>query len=354
MEGRLTEETRRDLRIIRVLPYLVLSCISAGLLNIAFRVQDKTFGSVLLGMCEPFVGGFMLLGVYSLVHAAKGTVRSPVPSIIFAVGPIIVAAFSFFLGLTVIPDVFGSDLFRRTDDLFADILLCSGKLYVIMVLSIFVVYGVVSVVSSYFRQYIHRVYRFVGRLRNDGTDERRGRFTLRLFDVPEIIDIRGVELEHADRGRAFPMEDFVSMTVSIFTLGLTVCSYIFLNPMFMKEMTIYETMMIGIIISFFVPVLVMPWYIIRETGAKVKSQARDLYLWKGMRKRLYQSFSAFMLILFLILLTLYLGADVLRVTYTYIGYTAFMVFLSMTYSYVFFNNYNIGVKETILRKFRGT
>lgn len=350
-DQRYEEETKNDRIIIKMLPYLVVICFMAGILNIVFRMSDKTVGSVLVRFCEAFVVGFMLLGLYSYFKAGKPIVKNKIPLFLFAIGPVAVAAVSFILGELAMPDIFESELFQRSDDLGKDILVSAGKIYLVMFMAISVVYGVESVVSSYFRQYVSRVYRYIEKLKNDGTDGRKGNFTLKLYDVPEIIDIQSVEMDPIEREKRFPMEDFISMSFSIFALGLIICSYIFLNPVFMQTMTIYETMMIGILISFFIPVLIMPWYITRETGTKVKSQARDLYLWKGMKKRMYQSFFAFTMVLFLILITLYLGSDMMRITYTYIGYAAFLMFMSIIYSFTFFNRYNTELKDGIIRKF---
>lgn len=341
----------KDAIVIKVLPYLVVACLLTGVINVIFRGTEGTLGMILVRLCEPFVVGFMLLGVYAVIKRAAPVTTSKIPILCMIVGPVVVAACAFMIGEYLIPGIFGSALFERTDNIIVDILLCSGKLYLILIMVMLVVHGVEAVVSSHFKTYISRVYRYMETLKNDGTDGRKGELTLKMYDVPEIIDIERVEMEPIER-KGFPLDDCISMAVSIFALGLIICSYIFLNPVFMQNMTIYETMMIGIIISFFIPVLIMPWYITKETGTKIKSQApRDLYLWKGLRKRMYQSFFAFTMILFLIILTLYLVKDLSRVTYTYLGYVTFLMFTSIIYAYMFFNYYNVELKEGIIKRF---
>lgn len=355
MEGnddiRMQREAISDGRIVKILPYLVVACLLAGVLNVVYDAPYDSIGSVFVGFSEAFVVGFVLLGIYAFFFAGERRVDKKVPIFLYAVGPIAVAMTSYILGLTIIPEAFDSTLFTNTGDPFNDVLLISLKLYLIMFVVLFAGYGVLSVVSSYFRQYIGRVYKYIGRLKNDGTDDRKGKAVLKLYGVPDIIDIHDVEMEPIHRENDFPMSDFISMALSIFALGVVICSYIFLNPVFIGIMTIYETIMIGILISFFIPVLIVPWFITKETGTKIKSQARDLYLWKGMKNRLYQSFFTITVILLLVILSLYMGSDFNRIIYTYVGYIAFMAFMSIIYSFTYFNRYNIELKEGILKRF---
>jgi len=340
---------KNDKRLIRILPYLVMICAVAGIINILWSGAD-TVGGVAVAFCEAFVLGFFFLGLFEFTHKGHPSVKSRFPIFFFAIGPLVVALMIYALGIMVIPDIFESDLFQRTDDKINDILVMAARLYAVMILAIMVVFGVVSVVASYFRQYSANIYHFISRLKNDGTDGRKGNFALKFYDIPNVIDIKDVEMEPVENDR-FSMGEFISMALSIFLLGLVICSNFFLNPVLMREMSFYEVLMIGVLISFFIPVLVVPWYITKETGAKVKSNSRDFYLWRGMRKRLYQSFFGLTMVLLLVILTFYLGSDVSRLLYTYIGYIAFLAFMSVFYAYVFFNSFSVNLRKDIVKKF---
>lgn len=347
----ISEEDSADRTIIKIFPFFIVACLVCGVILSLF-VYSHTIGSAMEGFCIAFVFGFFFLGILAVFLREKGVVRSRIPLLFFGIGPLIVAFVGYHIGIYLSgTDTFDSLIFRNTGDAANDLLDISVQIYAITAGSIIAAYGVICVVSSYFRQYIARVYKYLGRLKNDGTDDGGGRFTLRVFDVPEVIFIDRVELEPIYRARPFPKDAFISMAVSIFLLDIMICSYFFLNPIMMDEMTIYETMIIGMLISFFIPVLIMPWYITKENGARIIGPARPFYLWKGLKKRMYQSFFAFVMIFVLILIMLHSGNDVIRVTYTYIGYIAFAAALSVIYSYVFFNNYNEHIKEGIIKKF---
>lgn len=347
--GESAKQDRIDRAITKILPYLIIVCTIIGAVNVTF-FRNNGFGDMLLGFCESYVAGFFALGLFAIFYRGKGVVKNKVPLVFFGLGPLAVAIVGYYLAVFVIPEAFESVIFENSGSDLHNIVITAARIYGLMIASLIIVFGVVSVVAANFRQYIARVYKYIGRQKNDGTEDRKARFTLRMFEVPDIIDIEGVELE-VDENEGFPMDDFVSMAVSIFALGLIICSYFFLNPVFMENTTIYEAIMVGILISFFVPVLVMPWYITRETGAKVISKSRPYYLWKGLKNRLFQSFFAFTFVLFLVIIALYFGSDMIRVTYTYVGYIAFFVFMSIIYSYIFFNRYNTEIKEGIVKKF---
>jgi len=347
----ISKDDSADKKIIKVFPFLIASCLVAGVILSMF-VYTSTVGEALIGFCIAFVFGFFFLGIAALFLRGKGVVRSRIPLLFFGIGPLIVAFLGYQIGIYLSDtDTFDSLIFRNTGDAARDLLEISAQLYAITLGSIIAAYGVICVVSSYFRQYIARVYKYMEKLKNDGTDERGGRFTLGVFDVPDVINIDKVELEPIYRTRPFPKDAFISMAVSIFLLDIVICSYFFLNPILIDEMNIYETMIIGMLISFFIPVLILPWYITKENGAKIIGPARPFYLWKGLRKRMYQSFFAFMMIFVLILIMLHFGNDLIRITYTYMGYVAFAAALSVIYSYIFFNNYNQHIKEGIIKKF---
>ena len=348
---RIPDGNPSDRLIIRIFPYLIIACLIAGVVLVSL-VYSNTVGEIIMGFCIAFVFGFFFLGILAVYQRGRSVVRSRVPLIFFGLGPLIVAVVGYYIGIYLAHmDTFESLIFRNTGNTFNDIVFISAQIYAIAAGSIVAAYGVISVVSSYFRQYIARVYKYIGRLKNDGTDSKKGNFTLRFFDVPAVIDIERVELEPIERTLPFPKDAFISMTISIFLLDMIICSYFFLNPILMAEISIYEMMTIGMLISFFIPVLIMPWYITKENGAKVIGASRPYYLWKGLKKRMYQSFFTFALIFLLLLLTLYLGNDIIRITYTYIGYVAFSAALSVIFSYVFFSNYNEYIKKGIVKKF---
>jgi len=212
----------------------------------------------------------------------------------------------------------------------------------------FVAYGVLSVIVGYFRSYFYRVLKSL----EAPSEAKRNRITEWLFQIPDIIDVGSVELEpEADEGK-FNTELFMNTTFSLFALGVVICSYFFINPLFLKIMPFEEMLLIGMLLSLFISPLVIPWSIVKSIGAKITSEApRDFYLWKGMRGRLYQGFFTITFFMMLLTMSVYLGMDFSRIATTYVGYVVFMGVLSIITSFVYVNTYYKGFKNGIIKSY---
>ncbi|MGE4275122.1 MAG: hypothetical protein AB7E27_03545 [Candidatus Methanomethylophilaceae archaeon] len=243
-------------------------------------------------------------------------------------------------------------IFPPTGDLFSDM----GLIFLQLLFSFLVVttagFGVIGVIVAYFRHYMVRILHSLEHVRNDGNDEWRMKGNIWVFDIPAVIDIKGVELEPAYSHGGFPQDSFRSMVEAMLVFSIILVSYIFLNPFFLLEMEAWEMMIIGMIITFFVPVFIIPWSITKDLGAKIVSQAKDYYIWKGMKKRLYQGFMALGVVFLLVGLVFYLVDDLSLVAFIYMGYFIFTVCLSLIYSFIYFNYFQRNFRDDIVQTFR--
>ncbi len=83
----------------------------------------------------------------------------------------------------------------------------------------------------------------------------------------------------------------------------------------------------------------------------MKSAARDYYVWKGMKRTIYQSFFTLAVFILLIFILMYLNIDFGRVLVTYLGYIALMAVISLGYSFLYFNRHYQGFKRGIIKGF---
>jgi len=341
--------SRKDRLIIKALPYVVIiSAVSGITLMLIMGRQD--IGRTLLELFSPFVIGFAGLGVFSFYHRGRGLLDWRITVMILLATPFLISVILVFFTSYVMPEVL-EFLEKLTLTTTNKIITVFGFVYALMFLMVLTSHGVISTVVAYFRRYTTMIYLSIEKIKNDATDSARGKFSRWIYEIPDVIDIRSVELEPAHDNDTFPVKMFFSMAFSIFALGLSISSYIFLNPIFQSTFTLGETVAITVILSFFVPVLVIPWFITKSTGAKIKSQARDYYLWKGMKRRLYQGFFAVMFLLSMFAISVYLGYDIWRTSMTYAGYVAITAFLSLLYSFVYINFYYSGFKKAIIDDF---
>ena len=106
------------------------------------------------------------------------------------------------------------------------------------------------------------------------------------------------------------------------------------------------------VLAMFVPVLVVPWQLVEDLGAKVRSDApRDYYLYVGAKKRLFSTFAALGVFMMMFVLSLYFGNDVLDILKNYLYYLIPLVFTSAMYAFIYSNNFHEAMKLTIQARF---
>ena len=338
----------KDRKLIRAVPYVVLV---SGILGLILAVSGPIeIGSLLLRFCAPFVLGFAVLGVYSFINRDPGLLGRHVAITVFLLAPFIISIFLILFVTYLMPelmDFLGKFVIADINKIITIFVSVYSFTFVMM----FTSHGVISTVVAYFRKYTARIYLSIEQIKNDDTDTMRSKISRWVYDIPNIIDIERIELEPAENDSRFQMGMFSALAFSTFVLGLAISSYIFLNPIFERTMTLEEAVLVTAILTFFVPVLVIPWLITRDTGAKIKSQARDYYLWKGMRRRLFEGAFAFMMFLSLFAISMYLGYDLVKASYTYAGYIAITAYISFLYAFVYANYYHKGFREGIIEDF---
>ena len=340
----------KDRIIMKAVPYAILASAILGLL-LVFIAHDAQMGSLLLRFCAPFVLGFAVLGAYAFAHRDNGTINERLTLIMMLIlVPLFISVMMIVVTSYVMPEVI--DYFvEMTGSWFDKNFAVLITIFFLTVLMMFMSHGVLATVVAYFRRYTVRIYLSIEKIKNDPSDTTRSKISRWVYCIPDIIDVHRIELEPIPNEERFPIKMFASLAFSIFALGLSISSYIFLNPIFQSALTLNETVAITAILTFFIPVLVIPWYITKDTGAKIKSQAKDYYLWKGMRSRLYQGFFAIMVFLSLLAISVYLGYDMVRTSYTYGGYVLLTVYFSLLYAFIYVNYYRREFKGAIIREF---
>ena len=134
--------------------------------------------------------------------------------------------------------------------------------------------------------------------------------------------------------------------------GVVICSFIFLSPYFVSEMPIEVMLMTSVLLSLFISALIVPWHIVRCIGVKAKSDApRDVYLWKGMRRRLTTSAVVLMFFFLLFLMLAYLKMDLTKVLIIYVSYLIFISVISTLYSFMYVNNFYHRFKKGMIDSF---
>jgi hypothetical protein len=341
-----TKQDKLDALITRIFPYFVAACLLMILLFVLY-MRDYTFSGILYATCLGFALGFSALGFACVFLSDKNAINDVYTIAAIILIPAALALLFYYLGPNFAPNGFLVRFFTMFEGTTSLVSLLVS-MYTIAVMTFLVAYGIVSVIVGYFRRYLFRVLRAI----ESPPEKKKNRIPEWMFQIPDIIDIKTVELDPVEDGDKFNSWLFVNTAVSLFLLGTVVCSYMFLNPVFLGVMPFDEMLMIGIFLSLFLSPLVIPWSIIRSIGAKVTSSApRDYYLWKGMRGRLYQGFFAITFFMMLLTMSAYLGMDFSRILVTYVGYLVFMATISVVTAFVYVNTYYRGFKKGLIKSF---
>ena len=135
-------------------------------------------------------------------------------------------------------------------------------------------------------------------------------------------------------------------------LAMMISSYLFLNPLFLSIIDWKTMLSIMLMLSMFVPVLIIPWQIVKELGAVVISDApRPYYLWTGAKRRLFYIFASLGAFMMMLVLSVYFGFNFIDIMQTYIVFLVPLVLTTIVYSLIYANNFSEPMKVSIVERF---
>lgn len=335
-----------EVRILRFFPYIVALSVIAWVAILIIN-GDYSLGYMIMDLCLVFVFVFTVLGMILFPLSTPG----PFPKLMVVLIAIILALLQWMAG-----QAFGVSVYIETADKILGALgihLDNPILDIFTIVAVFWVtlftsYGVLSVTVSYLRTDLSKVFLSMQKNAMRGTRGRAERF----FQVPDIIDVKEIVLEPEIETHTFDLKLMIDMAWSNILLGITLSSYLFINPLFLETIDVKLLVSIMILLSMFVPILVVIWLSVRTVGAKAISDApRPFYLWTGAKRKLVYSFFALGAFAVMLWLSLYYGHSLLTIIENYVSFVVPLVMLSLMFSFAFVNNYSDPLKVSVLRRF---
>lgn len=346
------ESTKQDILddfVVKWFPTFIVLCLFFAI-GLGVLFNSDSFADFLYTVCLAFSLGFSVFGLVALVMSDDGIIDSGHKVYILLALPGMLATALCLMGPEFFINTYIIDFYDVFHGGATDILGIFIGVYSLFTMIILVGFGVVSVIVGYFRSYLHRILAYIEKSKD--ADTLRKRITYGMFMIPDIIDVKSVELDPEDDGTRFNRDLMLGTFTSLFVLGITVCSYLFLNPLFLQNIPFEEMVTISIMLSLFLSPFIIPWSIIKSVGANVTSDApRPYFLWKGLKGRLYQSFFAVAFMMMMITLSAYLGMDFSRILWTYVGYVAIMGVISLITSFIYVNYFYRGFRNGIIKSF---
>jgi hypothetical protein len=335
-----------DVRITKGFPIFILVCVIVWIIIILFR-DNYTFTAILQYLCVSFVGGFAVLGIFLFRNVDSG----PLPKWLIALGAMVLCGILVLFDGTT--SIIGLHAAVDTMMLAINIDLNPAVLTVLTFLMmtfifIFTTVGVLSVIVSYLRVHLVKVFLNMHKHNKRGTRGKAESF----FMVPDIIDPTDIVLEPEIDFKHFDTESSVSLFSYMVLMMLLISSYVFLNPFFLDTMNQNDMISIMFMLSMFVPSLIIPWQIMANLNARLVSEAhRDYYLWKGAKHRLMGAFLTLGAFSMLFLLSLYYGHSLVDIIVNYIMFLVPLMCTSMMYSALYTNNFRDALKVAVLSRF---
>jgi MFS family permease len=221
-----------------------------------------------------------------------------------------------------------------------------------VLLFMIVAFGIVGVMSAVIRWATPRILRTIVDSGGKTKLSLQDRSLRWLFAIPDTLDTKTLSLTPSSPRRSLSRFETLPIVGWQIFFGAILAIYVSLNPFLSNRstealLTIFTALTSA---SLLIPFVVLPWFIYRRLGARIKGQVKDFTLFNGLRARIFQSYIALGTLVILVRLSISeidIGAYAL-------GFTSFMGFLFTTAvmcTYVYLNNFENGLAEDIAAAF---
>jgi hypothetical protein len=220
-------------------------------------------------------------------------------------------------------------------------------------------FGVMGVISAWLRGGVPDILVEITKITPNTTDSMKeknkkvyGNYS-RLgwfFSIPHVIDTKTLSIKHDGVNSEFPWSIFKRALKWELFLGTILVIYISFNPFLLNVSEVTWLVDLSLNISFIIPMLVLPWFILLRLDAKIKGAARDFSLFSGLSQRVVQSFVAFGTIILIVRLAV-LKRDILALLQSFITYYMFFTAIVVIFTFVYFNYFNENLARDIFHRY---
>lgn len=173
-----------------------------------------------------------------------------------------------------------------------------------------------------------------------------------LFNIPEVLDTRTLKISPLKTDRRLRWSDVrLAIQWELF-FGAILAIYISFNPFISDRSTSALLGIFGILISgsVLIPLLILPWQVFRRLDACIEGPRRSFTLYTGVRSRLLQSYLAIGTLVILVRLAIS-TIDVEAYLLWFAAFLAALLWISLTFTFVYFNYFEEQLVEDISRAF---
>jgi hypothetical protein len=169
-----------------------------------------------------------------------------------------------------------------------------------------------------------------------------------VFNLPDHLDTATLHIRPGKRRKGFPWVEFQRAFGWNMVFGIFITMLIALNP-FLKDLPAFQDIFdISAFISFFVPLLVLSWFIFKRLDVRIKGPVKDFKLYEGLRSRVTRS------VLALSTLIIFIRLALQTMDIRYILWQFFQLLMDFTAvvvitTFVYFNYFEEDIAEEVAR-----
>lgn len=336
----------RDDFILKYFPLFILFCILLWVISLCYQ-KNYTIATVIQLLCLVFTTMFSIIGIPCFILMDRGRYKKTTIICMNVVFSSIIWLFMHHTNQLLFDKTVVGVLGALNIEI-SGIYLNIASLLTTFFLFNFTTVGVMTVMCAYLRRYVVSVLYDMEIHARKGIRGKAEKF----FIVPSIIDVKCVDLEPIIFKDKFDSNGFKFLMFYIIILGFIISSYMFVNPYFLDKCSWKMLLAIMLLLSMFVPCLIVPWQLFKSIGAKVCSEGnRDYYLWSGAKNRLFTSFLALSSFMMMFLLSLYFGHNILSILFNYVAYLLPLIFISCSFAFIYTNNFSLNLNKAIFVNF---
>lgn len=337
---------RRILWFFSVLFLLELSAVVAY--GILFWPVD------LVSLISSFLGGlifvFSAAGILAFkYHNERGII--PMRTVLKRFAQISLAA---SLVLAVILTVNISDRVMDSLQLFVTFV----SIFAAMALAVFLAlllmlvmgFGIVGVLAVLERRFAPDILSDIGKITpttmnpgEGGKTKATYRILRWLYDIPDVLDTSTLSLSRSAPRKVFPWQAFRTAMMWQVIFSAILAIYISLNPFLVggADPTEQFTNLFSLSssLSFFIPFLVLPWFLYRRLNARIKGPVKDFKLYDGLKSRMAQTLTVVGMLIVFVRLAL-VSVDVQTIVGTFAIFYFFFVIGAMIFTFAYFNYFD--------------
>mgnify|MGYP001765328181 CR=1 FL=1 len=224
--------------------------------------------------------------------------------------------------------------------------------FFVLMVGVVTAFGVVGVMCALERRLtawtLERLVRSEGRERRLVID----RVLTWFFDIPEVLDTRTLTISPSEPKKSVGWSDIKAPVAWQLFFGAVLAIYISFNP-FLSDRSPAALVGIFSILSsaaILIPFVILPWFIFRKLGARIKGQVKEFSLFNGIRARVLQSYLAIGTIVVLVRMSI---SRISMETYlaAFASFALFLLIVSVLTTFVYLGYFENDLSDDIATDF---